>query len=198
MSKQAPLIVGLGGGAGHASSTNLALGLALAQVEQCGLRTRMIGGQQLSSLPLYLTAEASSSTIAKHLIDAIREADGLIIASPAYHGSVSGAVKNAIDYIQDTWQDPRPYLDNLPVGLIAVAGGYQAAVSTLATLRTITHSLRGWPTPFGAAIISSGGIFQDGACRDDAVKGHLELVGTQVAQFAKNSPYATSEEAITA
>jgi FMN reductase len=40
----------------------------------------------------------------------------------------------------------------LPVGLIATAAGWQAAVSTLQALRTITHALRGWPTPMGLAI----------------------------------------------
>ena len=38
------------------------------------------------------------------------------------------------------------------MGLIATAAGWQAAVSTLQALRTITHSLRGWPTPMGLAI----------------------------------------------
>ena len=38
------------------------------------------------------------------------------------------------------------------MGLIATAAGWQAAVSTLQALRTITHALRGWPTPMGLAI----------------------------------------------
>ena len=56
-------------------------------------------------------------------IEAIRSADGVIIASPGYHGSVSGLVKNAIDYIEETARDERVYLDGLPVGLIVTAYG---------------------------------------------------------------------------
>jgi FMN reductase len=194
--KFAPLIVGIGGSIGQKSATDISLELALKQAELNGARTLLFGGQELCSLPLYLTKDSNSSTVANDMLNAIRQADGVIIASPGYHGTISGVVKNAIDYIQDTWQDSRPYLNNMPVGLIAVAGGHQAAVSTLATLRTITHALRGWPTPFGVTINSSGGVFSDGSCNDKTVKDHLRLVGAQVTQFAKNSPFAIAVDAI--
>ncbi len=54
------------------------------------------------------------------------------------------------------------------VGLIATAYGWQATGSTLATLRSIVHALRGWPTPLGAAINSSGGIFKGGCAATPA------------------------------
>ena len=127
---------------------------------------------------------SDTSPEARDLIDAIRQADGLIIASPGYHGSVSGMVKNAIDYVENTAKDPRPYLTDLPVGLIALAGGHQAAVSTLAMLRTIVHSLRGWPTPFGAAICTSGRVFADGACVNPEVHTQICQVGKQVTDAA--------------
>lgn len=179
-----PLIVGIGGGASIGSSTDQALALALLEARRQGAQTIIFGGQALAQLPLYLTPAASASPGAKALIDAIRSADGLIIASPGYHGSISGAVKNAIDYVEETSNDPRPYFSDLPVGLITVASGHQAAVSTLLALRTIVHALRAWPTPFGAAINSVGGVFRDGVCTDESTRRHLDLVATQVLQFA--------------
>ena len=71
----------------------------------------------------------------------------IIVASPAYHGGVSGLVKNALDYVEDLRDAKRPYLDGRAVGCIACAGGWQAAVATLTGLRSISHALRGWPTP---------------------------------------------------
>jgi FMN reductase len=81
----------------------------------------------------------------------------VIVGSPGYHGTLSGLVKTALDYVELLRGDARVYFDGLPVGLIATAGGWQAAVSTLHALRTITHSLRGWPTPMGLAINTSEG-----------------------------------------
>ncbi len=179
-----PVIVGIGGTASAGSSTEQALSLALAAAERAGAEVRMFGGEFLSRLPHYLAEGTEESRDGAELVEAVRKADGLIVASPGYHGSISGLVKNAIDYLERTAKDQRVYLDGVPVGLIATAYGWQATGSTLATLRAIVHALRGWPTPLGAGINSSGGIFRDGACTDASAAGQLDLVGRQVVQFA--------------
>ncbi len=183
--KRAPYIVGIGGTASPGSSTEQALVLALAAAERVGAQIEMFGGASLASLPHYLTDGTTSSEEGRRLVEAVRNANGLIIASPGYHGSISGMVKNAIDYLEETAKDKRIYLDGVPVGLIATAYGWQATGSTLATLRSIVHALRGWPTPLGAAINTSGGIFKNGACSDAGAAAQLDLVGRQVYQFAQ-------------
>jgi len=180
-----PLIVGIGGTTKPLSSTECALDIALESAENAGARTRKFGSKFLADLPHYLKeGVVEDSEDVKQFVAAIREAKGLIIASPGYHGTISGLVKNAIDYIEETSRDDRVYLDGVSVGLIATAYGWQATGSTLAALRSIVHALRGWPTPLGAAINSSGGVFKDGICQDEAVTGQLQLVGRQVVEFA--------------
>ncbi|MDB5875040.1 MAG: reductase [Ramlibacter sp.] len=184
---EGPLIVGIGGSAAPGSSTEKALALALAEARAAGARTRLLGAKCISRLPYYLMPEAASSPEAADLVSMIRAADGLIIASPGYHGCLSGVVKNAIDYIEDTARDERPYLTDLPVGLIAIAGGGQAAMSTLMALRTIVHSLRGWPTPFGASITPVGPLFKEDRCVDEKAEGQIRLVGLQVVRCAQHA-----------
>ena len=180
-----PFIVGIGGTAAPSGSTEQALAIALRSAEARGALVQLIGGELLARLPHYLTPGTRESADARELVRAIRAADGLILASPGYHGSISGLVKNAIEYVEETSKDARVYLDGVPVGLIACAYGWQATGSTLATLRSIVHALRGWPTPMGAAIRTAGGLFKDGECSDPAVKTQLEIVGRQVVEFAK-------------
>jgi len=180
-----PFIVGIGGTAAAGSSTENALKIALQAAEKAGASVRLFDGPFIASLPHYMTDAAKASSAGAELVEAVRKADGVIIASPGYHGSISGLVKNAVDYLEETSKDSRVYLDGVPVGLIATAYGWQATGSTLATLRAIVHALRGWPTPLGAAINSSGGIFKDGACTDPGANMQLELVGKQVHDFAR-------------
>ena len=177
-----PLIIGIGGTARPGSSTEQALTLALVAAAAAGADTRLFGGEYLAGLPHYLSPGSDSA--GAELVTAVRAADGLIIASPGYHGSISGLVKNAIDYIEDTARDSRVYLDGVPVGLIATASGWQATGSTIATLRSIVHALRGWPTPLGAGIKTESGTFTDGCCNDPTAAAQLELVGRQTVQFA--------------
>jgi FMN reductase len=157
--------------------------MAMKSAAEAGMRTRIFGGEILARLPLYTPNLHDRTPEEREFVAAVREASGVILASPGYHGSVSGLVKNAIDLIEETARDPRPYLDDLPVGLIATAYGWQATGSTVAALRSIVHSLRGWPTPYAAAINSSTCRFDEaGGCSEPAVAEQLIRVGQQVAR----------------
>lgn len=178
-------IVGIGGTTKPNSSTEIALEIAMAAAQSSGAHIDMFDGSFLVGLPHYGTPEAATSERGRALVKAVRAADGLIIASPGYHGSISGLVKNAIDYLEETARDSRAYLDGLPVGLIATAYGWQATGSTMAALRAIAHALRGWPTPLGATVRSGTGCFEGTRCTDPTTQNQLESVGKQVVQFAR-------------
>jgi FMN reductase len=189
---EAPFILGIGGTASGGSSAERALAIALQEAQRLGARTMLIGGETLVSLPHYLVPSEAGPSVAAELVSAVRNAHGLILSSPAYHGTVSALVKNAIDHIEETARDQRIYLDGVPVGLIATAHGWQATGGTLATLRAIVHSLRGWPTPMGVAIKTTDGLFSDGGCSDPDVHRQLVLVGQQVFEFASERRMASS------
>jgi FMN reductase len=180
-----PLVVGLGGTLRSNSSTERALRHCLDAVERQGGRTKLLCGSDID-LPMYNPHEPARTPKATHLVDALREADAVIVASPGYHGGVSGLVKNALDYIEDLRDEPRVYLDNAPWGCITCAFGWQAAVGTLSQLRVIGHALRAWPTPLGVVINSADQIWGSaGELTDVTIKDQLELLATQVLTFAR-------------
>ena len=180
-----PLVIGIGGTTRAASSTERALGFALRGAEQAGARTRLFGGAFLHSLPHYAPESTQRTDEQIELIEAVRHADALIIATPGYHGGVSGLVKNALDTLEELRADERPYLDGRAVGCIVTAYGWQAAGSVLTSLRSIVHALRGWPTPFGAGINTLETRFESAdTCSDPKVVEQLSIVGQQASQFA--------------
>lgn len=180
-----PLVVGIGGVIGGPSSTERALAIALEAAATEGFRTRMFGGEDMARLPLYNPRATTRTEHERAFVDAVRDASAMIIASPGYHGSISGVVKNALDLLEETSRDARPYLADMPVGLITTAHGWQTTGSTIAALRSIVHALRGWPTPFAAAInVRSASFDDEGGCSDPAVVEQLSLIGRQVARFA--------------
>ncbi|MBV9782233.1 MAG: NAD(P)H-dependent oxidoreductase [Acidisphaera sp.] len=178
-------IVGIGGTTRPGSTTERALQVALAAAAASGAETAMIGGTELQ-LPMYDPAVPVHAPAAEHMVALIRRCHGLIIASPGYHGTMSGMIKNAMDYIEALRQDTPPYLEGRAVGCIVCAHGWQATGTTLVALRTMVHSLRGWPTPLGAAINSAQTSFsEDGACDDAGARQQLQIVGRQVVDFAR-------------
>jgi FMN reductase len=177
-------IVGIGGTLRPNSSSELALKLALAETERLGADVDMIVGRALE-LPPYEPTRALAPENAVRLLELLRRADGLIVASAAYHGSIPGFLKNAIDYVEDLRKDPLPYLEGRAVGCIICAHGQQALGSALANMRAIIHTLRGWNTPYAVTISSQNQLV---GSQPDLVNEELRqqsrLVASQVVQFA--------------
>lgn len=191
----APLIVGIGGSTHAGSASELLLRAALAETAKLGARTKLIAGPDLV-LPLYSPGVTAREPRAAEMIETLRVCEGVIISSPAYHGSISGMVKNALDYIEDLRTDTRPYLHGRAVGCITCAAGWQATGPVLAALRAIVHALRGWPTPLGIVATSHDGLFDaQGACTDKTLNTQFALMADQIVHFASQSRAARGASA---
>jgi FMN reductase len=178
-----PFIVGLGGTLSDSSSSERALRHALAVAAARGARTELFSARALD-LPMYMTDRSQRSSAAIALVDALAQSDGVIIATPGYHGGISGLVKNALDYVEDLRDHERPYLDGRAVGCIVCAYGWQATTTTLVSLRSTVHALRGWPTPLGVAINSAQTVFDDsGQVVDEQCAQQLTMLSSQVLDF---------------
>jgi FMN reductase len=181
---KAPYIIGLGGTTRARSTSEMVLRAVLREAEVLGARAELIAGPDLV-LPIYAPESTHRDPAATRLIEALRCCDGVIIASPGYHGSISGLIKNALDYTEDLRDDKRPYFDGRAVGCIGCANGWQATGSVLAALRSIVHALRGWPTPLGITANTLDDLFdRDGVCRDQGFAVQLRVMAQQVMVFA--------------
>lgn len=180
-------VVGIGGSVRPDSQSERALQVVLAGAREAGAKTRSVTGNSLL-LPFYDPQVAERSDNATELVDALRTADGVVLASPGYHGTISGLIKNALDYVEDLREDERPYLHGRAVGCVGIAYGWQATVTTLQALRSVVHALRGWPTPLGGAVNSAETTFDPaGECSDAKVADTLRTIGHQVVDFAQNN-----------
>jgi len=183
-----PFIVGIGGTTQAASSPEKALQYALALAKLRGAQTKLFDGPSVH-LPMYAPGLSERSAEAQRLIAALRRANGIILSTPCYHGSVSGLLKNALDYVEDMAKDAQPYFDGRSVGLIVCGYGWQSTAMTLNALRSMVHALRGWPTPMGIAINTASTTerpFDDeGAVTDEAAARQMGIMVNQVVDFAR-------------
>lgn len=180
-----PRIVGIGGTTKAGSSTEKALAACLAAARRLGAEVQLIPGTALACLPLYSPEETARTPEQQRFVATVRDADGLILATPAYHAGMSGLLKNAIDLLEDLRDEPRPYLDGRAVGCIVTAYGWQGAGTTLTSVRTIVHALRGWPTPLGVTLNTAIPLFDpSGSCMDERIQTQFEMLAQQVVSFA--------------
>jgi FMN reductase len=147
-------IVGLNGSLRPGSHSKQALQLALASVQQWGATTEFLDLQTLNlpfcngteSYPEYPDVERLRSAVAK--------ADGLILATPEYHGSVSGVLKNALDLMSFE------HLGGKVTAAISILGG-QSNNNALNDLRTIVRWVHAWMIPDQVAIGQAWKAFDD-------------------------------------
>jgi FMN reductase len=176
-------VVGLGGSLRAASTSRSALQAALDGAAASGAEVELLAIRDLG-LPLY-TAEHGIPQAAHEFADAVYNCDAMIWSSPTYQGSVSGAFKNALDWLILLADRTPPYLSNKPVGLVSTAGGVQG-LQTVNAMDFIARSLRGWSVPLVMPVPQSWQSFDaDGRLIDNAIADQLRALGAEVSRAAR-------------
>ena len=179
-------VVGIGGTLREGSTGLSALKEALRAAEEAGATTELLDLRELD-LPMYEPGkplEEYGENVEK-LVEAMRGADALLLSTAAYHGTLAGVTKNALDFAQFLARDERPYLQDKVVGLIATAGGGMAAVNATNAMVNVVHALRGVAAPLSVPVTQSWKAFdEEGNIRDDGVAGRLESLGRLVVELA--------------
>ncbi len=138
-------IVGIGGSLRTNSYSQIALDIAATRAEALGAEVEVLDLRQMN-LPFCNGGnEYPDYPDVEKLQKAVKAADGLILATPEYHGSVSGVLKNALDLMSFE------QLDGKVAGLISVLGG-QANSNALNDLRVIMRWVHAWVIPEQIAI----------------------------------------------
>jgi len=176
-------VAGLGGSLRAGSTSLSALQTALEGAEGAGGEPQLISVRDLE-LPLY-TPERAVPEAARQFAGTVHRADAMIWSTPTYHGSVSGAVKNALDWLILLADSNPPYLSNKPVGLVATAGGVQG-LQAVNSMEFIVRALRGWAVPLVLPVAQSWQSFDpDGRLIDDSVASQLRALGAEVVRAAR-------------
>jgi len=168
----------------NASSTNLLRYMA-SLLEARKISVHFIDLSELP-LPLFSPDNRELHPNVTRMLEAVADGDGLILATPEYHGSVSGAIKNALDYISGDQVAGKAVLS------VSAAGG-PLGISSLSHLQTIVRNLHGincseWiSVGYGSNAFGPDGAPLDEGTRDrvrDTVNGFVDLTRKLTATVA--------------
>ncbi len=177
-------IVGLGGSLASNSKSRAALQTALEGAARAGAATRLLDIRRLD-LPMYNPDDDDEpSEAAASLIESCYAADGLLWSSPMYQGTISGALKNALDWLHLLGDPDPPFLHDKVIGLISAAGGTQG-LQAINTMEFAVRALRGWAVPYVVPVAAAARVFDHaGQIRDQAVELQLKTLGEEVVRVA--------------
>jgi len=174
-------VLGIGGSTRQGSKSLVLLESALRDVAEAGAETTLADVRALD-LPIYDNDRPLDDypPSLHQLLAAARAADAFILCSPTYHGTVSGAVKNALDSLNFLYDDAPPYFGGKPVALLALGGG--GAANVLNSLHHATRALNGLTIP--TTVIASGSDIREGEVADDAVRRRLRGMTEELLDLA--------------
>lgn len=147
-------IIGISGSLRPHSRTHHALHIVLQKLQEKGVKIELLDVKDLN-LP-FCNGEINYPEFpdVEKLRQAVAASQGIVFASPEYHGTISGVLKNAIDLLDQS------HLEGKVVGLISILGGAQSAAS-LDTLRAICRQLHAWTIPEQVIIANSDNAFDE-------------------------------------
>ena len=177
-----PLVVGLGGSTRRGSRTLEALRVALEGAQGAGAASALLDIHELD-LPV-LDAEAPDREYkgVRVLLDVVKSAHGLIVASPIYMETVSGALKNALDYVSLLEFTEPPGLHGKAIGRISVARGRASPGASL-IVEIACRGHGGWVLP-DQVDLGGGSFGDDDRLCDVVARDRLLTLGRRVTAAA--------------
>jgi FMN reductase len=172
-------VVGLCGSLRPNGWTRAALKIALAGAEERGVTAELVDLRDYN-LPFCTGGDVHVLPGVQQLRQKVLEANGIILATPNYHGSLSGVLKNALDLMS------MREFEGKVVGLIGVSGGRMGGTSTLNTLRAIGRTLHAWVIPSEAWIYNADSAFtEEGHIKDVSSEQRVRDVGRKIARLTR-------------
>ncbi|HEX9592602.1 MAG TPA: NAD(P)H-dependent oxidoreductase [bacterium] len=173
-------VAGICGSIRKGSLTRMALQVALAGAKEAGAAIHLIDLRAYELV--FCDGKEDESVYPKDVFklrEDVRAAQGIILATPEYHGGYSGVLKNALDLMGFD------ELEGKMLGLVGVSGGGMGAFGAISSLRAVGRALHAWVIPEQVSIPRAWQEFDDsGTLKNSDLEKRLKEVGRQVARFA--------------
>jgi FMN reductase len=154
------------------SSSTATLSVALDFAKKHGGQTRILDLRQ-TRLPLYDPNEGQSNTELQKAEEDVTWADAFILATPDYHGSMSGTMKNFLDYF---WSE----FAGKTFGYICAS--HEKGLTVMDQMRTAVKQCYGWSLPYGVSVNGEDDL-ENGMIANQRLKSRLEMLARDLVVY---------------
>lgn len=159
-------VLGVASSMRETSYSTRILKTVLDRIEKNGAETRLLELRK-TQLPMYHPEQKKSSEI-DEVTAHVKWADAFILASPDYHGSMSGVMKNFLDFF---WSD----FAGKMFGYICAS--HEKGLTVMDQMRTAVRQCYGWSMPYGISVNSDQDFDNQGNITNQTVASRIEMMG---------------------
>ena len=157
-------VLGVGSSMRQDSFSTETLKIILNNVNKNGGDTRLLNLYS-NPLPMYTAEYNEKLSGIKHAVELVNWADALVLATPDYHGSMAGSLKNFLDYF---WAE----FAGKTFGYIC--SSHEKGLTVMDQMRTAIRQCYGWSLPYGISINSNQDFNADREIINVQLLGRLE------------------------
>ncbi|HEX2409079.1 MAG TPA: NAD(P)H-dependent oxidoreductase [Nitrososphaeraceae archaeon] len=169
-------LLGIGSSLRKNSSSNRILRMVLEKSQRYGAETKLIELCEIN-LPIFNPNKPrETSDDVKKLNDQMINADAFILATPDYHGSMSGGMKNFLDYY---WYE----LSGKIFGYIV--SSHEKGLTVMDHMRTAIRQCYGWSLPYGLSIHAENDLDEYYNINNPQLQSRIENMSRDIVTYGK-------------
>ena len=166
-------ILGVGSSMREGSFSTAALKFALDFSKHRGAEINVLDLRQ-TQLPMFYSQEQKTKEI-QEVTNYVKWADAFLLATPDYHGSMSGSMKNFLDYF---WSDFAGKLFGY------ICASHEKGLTVMDQMRTAVRQCYGWSLPYGVSI-NGEEDFENGQITNQKLKSRLEMLSGDLVTYGE-------------
>ncbi len=163
-------VLGVAGSIRRGSYSAQALKVALEHARQYGAEVRLL---EIGKMPTYDPGMPASKEVGQ-AGEAVSWADAIILASPDYHGSMSGALKNFLDHFYEEF-----------AGKVFgyVVASHEKGLTVMDQMRTAVRQCYGWSLPYGVSVYGEQDFDSSGRVTNNQLARRLRMLGRDLVVY---------------
>jgi FMN reductase len=165
-------VLGVSGSMREGSTSRRALSIVLeaARAVEGEAETRLLDLRELD-LPMYRPQPTARNESVAEAGKAVEWADVFVFATPDYHGSMSGAMKNFLDY---HWTE----FAGKVFGYLCAS--HEKGLTAMDQMRTVVRQCYGWSLPYGVAVHGDEDFDANASLKNEAAGRRLRMLGRDI------------------
>jgi NAD(P)H-dependent FMN reductase len=166
-------VLGVGSSMREGSFSTAALKIALDFSKHQGAETNLLDLRQ-TQLPMFYSQEQKTREI-QEVTNHVKWADAFLLATPDYHGSMSGSMKNFLDYF---WSDFAGKLFGY------MCASHEKGLTVMDQMRTAVRQCYGWSLPYGVSL-NGEEDFENNQISNQKLKSRLEMLSGDLVTYGE-------------
>lgn len=170
-------VLGISSSMRESSFSATGLKITLEKIKDIGVEVEFLD-LRTTNLPMFYSSDNDENkTIISKVTDKVKNSDAFILATPDYHGSMSGSMKNFLDYY---WSEFAGKLFGY------ICASHEKGLTAMDQMRTVVRQCYGWSIPYGVSINGEEDFDENRSIINENLETRINMLARDITVYGKS------------